>query len=366
MQVDDLRGLSMTKEFRKSTSNIVGTDMSRYKIVEPGKFACDFMSVIRVHKLPVVLNTEENAVIVSPAYTVFEVIDENELIPEYLMMWFRRSEFDRYADFKCDSAIRGGFGWDELCEVVLPIPSPAKQREIVNEYNTVVNRIKLNEELNLKLEETAHTLFSRWFGVGEENSSIPVDLSKYIQFNPKETIPKGRKAPYIEMSVLNETHMSIDSYRYRPYKSGTKFQNGDTLFARITPCLENGKTGFVQILPRDEIAFGSTEFIVMRPKIGTSKFWVYCLARNINFRDYAISSMTGTSGRQRVHTDYLKSFKVSKVEGGEMSKFENLVAPLFDSIKSYSDEIKCLVQLREVILGKMSTVSKSIMANEIH
>ncbi len=158
-----LKGLSMTKEFRESTSNTVGTDMSKYRIVDQWHFACDFMSTIRVHAFPVVLNIEKEPVLVSPAYPVFKVNDHNKLDPEYLMMWFRRPEFDRYADFKCDGAIRGGFGWEDLCEVELPIPSIEKQREIVNEYNTVVNRIKLNEQLNQKLEETAQALYKHWF-----------------------------------------------------------------------------------------------------------------------------------------------------------------------------------------------------------
>jgi len=159
----DLRGVSMKKEFRKSTSNIVGTDLSKYKLVYKNQFCCDFMSVIRVHKLPVVLHVEDDPVIVSPAYIVFEINDINKLNPEYLMMWFRRSEFDRYADFRCDSAIRGGFKWGELCEVELPIPSIEKQNEIVKEYNIVVNRIKLNEQLNKKLEETAQAIYKHWF-----------------------------------------------------------------------------------------------------------------------------------------------------------------------------------------------------------
>lgn len=163
LKVSKLVGLSMTKEFRVSTSNIVGTDMSVYKVVSKWQFSCDFMSVIRVHKFPVVLKTDDDPVLVSPAYTVFEVNDENELNPEYLMMWFRRSEFDRYADFKCDSAIRGGFDWDALCDCMLPIPSLEKQKEIVSEYNTIQNRIALNNQLISKLEETAQAIYKQWF-----------------------------------------------------------------------------------------------------------------------------------------------------------------------------------------------------------
>ena len=163
LKVSKLVGLSMTKEFRVSTSNIVGTDMSVYKVVNKWQFSCDFMSVIRVHKFPVVLKIDDDPVLVSPAYTVFEVNDKNELNPEYLMMWFRRSEFDRYADFKCDSAIRGGFDWDALCDCMLPIPSIEKQQEIVREYNTIQNRINLNNQLIAKLEETAQTIYKQWF-----------------------------------------------------------------------------------------------------------------------------------------------------------------------------------------------------------
>lgn len=163
LKVNKLVGLSMTKEFRISTSNVVGTDMSVYKIVNKLQFSCDFMSVIRVHKFPVVLKDDEEPVLVSPAYTVFEVNDNEVLNPQYLMMWFRRSEFDRYADFKCDSAIRGGFDWDALCDCYLPIPSIEKQREIVREYNTIQNRISLNNRLITKLEETAQAIYKQWF-----------------------------------------------------------------------------------------------------------------------------------------------------------------------------------------------------------
>ena len=159
----NLQGLSMTKEFRKSTSNIIGTDLSTYKVVKDGQFCCDFMSVIRVHKLPVVLNNLGEDVIISPAYVVFEIKDQSLLLPEYLMMWFRRSEFDRYADFRCDSSIRGGFQWEELCEVELPIPSIEKQRELVKQYHTISDKIKVNEQICEKLETTAQTLYKHWF-----------------------------------------------------------------------------------------------------------------------------------------------------------------------------------------------------------
>ena len=175
LKVLNLQGLSMTKEFRKSTSNIVGTDLSKYKIVKQGQFCCDFMSVIRVHKLPVVLNNLGEDVIISPAYIVFEITDKNILLPEYLMMWFRRSEFDRYADFRCDSSIRGGFQWEELCEVELPVPAIEEQRKAVEQYQSVANKIKVNEQICEKLEATAQALYKHWFVDFEFPYSPPLE-----------------------------------------------------------------------------------------------------------------------------------------------------------------------------------------------
>ncbi len=163
LKVTRLLGLSMTKEFRETTSNIVGTDMSVYRVMSKYQFACDFMSPIRVNKLPVVLKLDDEQNLVSPAYPVFEITDRSKLDPEYLMMWFRRPEFDRYAAFKCDAAIRGGYEWDELCETLIPVPSITKQREIVKEYNVIQNRIALNQQLIKKLEETAQAIYKQWF-----------------------------------------------------------------------------------------------------------------------------------------------------------------------------------------------------------
>lgn len=149
-----LIGLSINKEFISSVANTVGTDMANYKIIKKGQFACSLMQVRRDKKIPVsLLKTHENAII-SPAYSVFEISKLDELLPEYLMMWMSRSEFDRHACFLAVGGVRGSLEWDDFCDMTLPVPHHDKQREIVHEYNTIVERIKLNEKLNQKLEET--------------------------------------------------------------------------------------------------------------------------------------------------------------------------------------------------------------------
>ena len=161
--ITDLKGINISKHFMPSVANINGTDLSKYRIVQKNQFAFNPMHVGRDEVLPISLLESETSVIVSPAYVVFEVKDERELLPEYLMMWCRRSEFDRNAWFMTDNSVRGGFSWADFCEMELPIPSIEKQHEIVREYNVVNDRIAMNEQLVQKLEETAHAIYKHWF-----------------------------------------------------------------------------------------------------------------------------------------------------------------------------------------------------------
>lgn len=163
LAITDLKGINIDKQFMPSVANVTGTDLSKYKIVSQFQFAFNPMHVGRDEVLPISMLTSESPAIVSPAYTVFEIKNHQELLPEYLMMWCQRSEFDRNAWFTTDSSVRGGFSWEDFCEMPIPVPSIEKQKEIVREYNTIVERIKLNEQLCQKLEETAQALYKHWF-----------------------------------------------------------------------------------------------------------------------------------------------------------------------------------------------------------
>lgn len=163
LSVERLLGVSIQKILIPSIANTVGTDMSRYKVVRRNQFAYGPVTSRNGGKISIALLENDDSAIISQSYKVFKLIDEQELDPEYLMMWFRRPEFDRYARFMSHGSTRETFDWSELCETELPVPSIKKQREIVAEYNVVKDRIKLNEQLNLKLEETGQTLYKHWF-----------------------------------------------------------------------------------------------------------------------------------------------------------------------------------------------------------
>lgn len=173
LKVTNLLGVSINKSFIPSIANLIGADLSNYKIIEKKHFVYVPVTSRNGEKLSIaLLNDYENA-IVSQAYTVFEIIDEEKLLPEYLMMWFKRPEFDRYARFHSHGSAREVFDWSEMCDVLLPIPSIEQQREIVSEYETISKRIKLNEQIIKNLEATAQTLYHKMFVEGIDKENLP-------------------------------------------------------------------------------------------------------------------------------------------------------------------------------------------------
>ncbi len=173
LKVTKLLGVSISKEFIPSIANTIGTDMSTYKIVAPNQFAYGPVTSRNGDKVSIALLSGNDMAIISQAYTVFEIIDDNRLLPEYLMMWFRRPEFDRYARFHSHGSAREIFDWDEMCNVILPIPPIERQREIVSEYETLYRRIELNNKMISRLEETAQTLYRKMFVDGIDKENLP-------------------------------------------------------------------------------------------------------------------------------------------------------------------------------------------------
>lgn len=220
LKVDKLLGLSISKQFIPSVANIIGTDMENYKIISKNQFACSLMQVRRDKKMPVALLQDFDKAIISQAYPVFEVKDTNELAPEYLMMWFSRSEFDRETCFHAVGGVRGSLEWEDFCDLKLPIPSIEKQREIVEEYNTIQNRITLNQNLIQKLESTAQAIYKEWF----VDFEFPNEEGKPYKTNGGEMvwceelgkeIPKGWEVMKIgeEVSIIRgASPRPIDEY----------------------------------------------------------------------------------------------------------------------------------------------------------
>lgn len=173
LKVTRLMGINIGKYFMPSVANVIGTDLSNYKVVAKNQFACNLMHVGRDEKIPMAMLENNEFVIVSPAYFVFQISQLESLLPEYLMMWFRNSHFDKEAWFYTDCDVRGGMTKSALLDMKLPIPPIDQQQKIVAEYNAIQQRIKLNEQLIVKLEETAQAIYRKMFVDGIDKNNLP-------------------------------------------------------------------------------------------------------------------------------------------------------------------------------------------------
>lgn len=280
-----------------------------------------------------------------------------------------------------------------------------EQEAIASVLGALDDKIELNRQMNETLEAMARALFKSWFidfdpvrrnaararnqpspprpspsGRGEQGEGviegsafdhlfpsrlvdselgeIPegwklVLLPDAVAVNPARSLQKGVSAPYLDMANMPTSGHTPDAVVDRPFGSGMRFTNGDTLVARITPCLENGKTAFVDFLADGQVGWGSTEYIVLRPKPPLPEEFAYCLARSDEFRDFAIQSMTGTSGRQRVPPEALSHYRLVVPSEPVAALFRRMVRPLFAKASHASRESRALIALRDTLLPKL-------------
>lgn len=269
----------------------------------------------------------------------------------------------------------------------IPTPPLKRQREIATFLGALDDRIALLRETNATLEAIAQALFTSWFvdfdpvrakqegripeGMDEATAELFPDgieeselgpvpqgwrvtgLADAFDINPKRQLKKAVSAPYLDMASLATSGHCVETPKQRDMGSGAKFRNGDTLLARITPCLENGKSAFVDFLADEQIGWGSTEFLVLRPKAPLPEYFGYLLCRHPAFRDRAIQSMSGTSGRQRVQNDVLGRYLLAVPDENVASAFASVVEPLQRSIAMNHQMALTLVALRDELLPRL-------------
>lgn len=349
---DRVLGINIDKYFMPSVANVIGTDLSKYKLITKGKFACNPMHVGRDERLPVALYTEDEPAIVSPAYFMFEIIDNSVLDENYLMMWFRRPEFDRICWLHTDGSVRGGITWEDICRLELPVPPIEEQRKIVKAYQTITDRIELKKRINENLEATAQLYFDNLFFDNVESNCTLADIALV---NPIRRLAKGTEARCFDMATLPTNGCIPTGDVIKPYNGGVRFINGDTLIARITPCLENGKAAYINILSDNEVAFGSTEYIVFASKDNMPSCFYYFLIRNAKFVAFALQFMNGSSGRQRVSGEELASFPLVRPTTENLAAFDKVGAMVLEQIKENAGEIQKLKQLQEIIVATISS-----------
>ena len=280
-----------------------------------------------------------------------------------------------------------GISQRELRKVEIPLPPLQEQRCIAHILGTLDDKIELNRQMNETLEATARAIFKSWFldfdpvrakmqgreppCMDAETASLfpsafqdsplgkvpkgwkTVSLPEVIDVNPRRVLKKGTIAPYLPMQNLPMQGHRPYEWIDREFSSGTKFINGDTLLARITPCLENGKTGFVDFLDTDEVGWGSTEYIVLRPKPPLLDEFGYYLARSDDLRIFAIHNMTGSTGRQRVPASCFDYYQFSIPTTPVAQRFGEIVKPSMKKIRENSEQSHTLAQTRDKLLPRL-------------
>jgi type I restriction enzyme S subunit len=201
------------------------------------------------------------------------------------------------------------------------------------------------------LDEFIRAVFESQFKVDPRDGGVPVD--ELVEVNPVRRLRPGTPAAYVGMKSLPTTGSMIANWEQKPAGSGQRFTNGDTLIARITPCLENGKTGFVNILADGETGWGSTEYVVIRPKPPLPPEWGYCLARDQSFREFAIRNMSGTSGRQRFPASALHHYRIEPPSTDRARRFGELAGPSFRLMGVMQAESGRLASLRDELLPRL-------------
>ncbi len=314
--------------------------------------------------------------------------DLNKVLPEFITYYFTSSEGQHklLANTSSSGVPSIAQPVTYLRTIKIPLPPLPEQRAIAHILGTLDDKIELNRRKNETLEAIARALFKSWFvdfdpvranakgcGIGlpkhiadlfpdsfedSELGEIPkgwraVPLPEAIEVNPTRSLRKGDIAPYLDMANMPTRGHSPDEVIDRPFGSGMRFVNGDTLVARITPCLENGKTAYVDFLEEDQIGWGSTEYIVLRPTPPLPEVYAYCLARSDGFREFAIQSMTGSSGRQRVPAESLSHFHVILPSRKVAEQFGKFIQPNFARASSVAQEVRTLTALRNTLLPKL-------------
>lgn len=191
---EQVLGINIDKFFMPSVANVIGTDLSKYKLIQKGNFACNPMHVGRDERLPVALYTDDEPAIVSPAYFMFEIKDATVLNAEFLMMWFRRLEFDRICWLHTDGSVRGGITWDDICRMEIPVPPIDEQIEIVKSYQSITDRIAIKKQINDNLEATAQAVFQEQFASYYGLSELPEGW-KIVNLDNLCTVKGGKRLP---------------------------------------------------------------------------------------------------------------------------------------------------------------------------
>lgn len=362
LQVDTLLGVSITKKLIPSIANTIGTDMSAYKIIEKGQFAYGTVTSRNGDKISIALSNEYEKALVSQIYIVFEVIDKNKLLPEYLMLWFSRPEFDRYARYHSHGSTRESFDWEDMCNVELPIPSIEKQREIVAQYQAVANKIKVNEQICEKLEAAAQALYKHWFvdfefpneegkpykssgGKMVWNEELEKEIPEGWEVGKLETVSNLKYGKMLDSDKFLDTGYPVFSgYGVRGYYSEYMYEEPQILVL----CRGVSGTGEVKLSPKYSYITNLSIVVELQEDVMT-KFFTYYYLKNDDLR-----TLDSGSAQSMITTGDLYFRNILKPKYPVQVEFDNKISKLKNCEEIVKIENQKLTQLQSLLLSRLA------------
>ena len=364
---ENLLGVSVQKQFIPSIANTVGTDFTKYKVVRKGQFTYIPDTSRRGDKIGIALLENYDEGLVSNVYTVFEVIDENQLMPEYLMLWFSRPEFDRYARYKSHGSVREIFDWDELCMVELPVPSIEKQRSIVKAYKAITDRIALKKRINNNLEATAQAVFQEQFVSFYGADELP-DGYSIVNLDSLCTVKGGKRLPAdCELLDTPTEHpyirvRDVGSGRYVCLTNQFQYIDEETHSAISRYIVNTGDivisiVGTIGLLGKIHSSLDKanlTENCVKLANIHTvtSDYLYYTLCYKKQIKEIELLTVGAVQAKLPMYN--IQSMKILGPPTKVMEEFQNKMNVFNEQIEANTVEVQRLYELQEVLLAKMS------------
>ena len=351
-KVKTLIGVSIDKCFIKSVANTIGTDLSKYQVIRKFDFACSLMQVSRDGKIPIACLKDYDEAIMSPAYYIFRIKNTEEILPDYMAMWFMRPEFDREASYIAVGGVRGSMPWEDFCDMKLPVPPLNEQQKIVDTYNAITNRIQIKQKINENLEKTAQCLFEEIFrgNLQKEEISFTDVIKLSGGGTPSTTEPSFWQGniPFFTPADINNsvfclnteknlTETGLDNCSSRLYPSNTTFVS----------C--RGTVGKLAIsgVP---MAMNQSCY-ALKDKESKYPFFTY------SFSKYAIAKLKEKASGAVFSALVTRDFEMEKVfnpKNDDIEDFESKVKSVFDNIKENEREILILSNLRQSVVSQIS------------
>lgn len=353
LSVNRLLGLSINKCFIESIANTIGTDFKSYKVVKKGQFAYGPVTSRNGEKFTIAL-LEEPECIISSSYSVFEIIDTSKLLPEYLMLWFLRPEFDRYARYKSHGSVREIFDWEEMRRVELPVPPLEEQQKIVDAYNAVENRIQIKQKINEKLEATAQCLFE---DLTKNKDSFEVKTIEEISENvvcgktPSTSVKEywGKEIPFITIPDMHGNNFIHKTERCLS-EQGKLSQAKQTLPANSICVSCIATVGLVSLTTKESQTNQQINSIICKSDV--SFYYVFLTLKNMTEELKRLGA--GGSTTLNVSKSLFASIKLKIPSEKDMRNFDEKVSPLFYNILTNEKEIEQMYKLRETLISQIS------------